>query len=327
MYRGKKQSRYAATARIKNKESGISFNKYGGIEIASNVTLEDVEEFCDINEPLSENAKYAIFCGVIDHLHSLNLSDRNVAYIRIMHFICSKGFDVNKKHFSGLYGNIILLWDISYGRDVSPRASLTLLCNFSANPFITDEAGKNALHFLLFKGHDIQKCIVEEILNHRDIEKHINDKTICDDTALHIACARRDERLIIQLLKKGADLCIKNKYGKTSIDMLGLDEQKRLGFLSSRLNLRPATKYDIGPILFFTNSIAKFYTVDHVDKFEDVATIDEKIFNSDPKAIEAKIKEMQKAVVKEEVLQDPVASQAIECGNLRQRRCSLLEVI
>ncbi|WP_339045175.1 ankyrin repeat domain-containing protein [Candidatus Mesenet endosymbiont of Agriotes lineatus] len=319
MYRGKKQSRYAATARIKNKESGVSFNKHGGIEIAPNVTLEDVEEFCDINEPLSENAKYAIFCGAIDHLHSLNLSDRNATYISIMHFICSKGFDVNEIHFGGIYGNTILLWDISSGRDVSPRASLTLLCDFSANPFITDKVGKNALHFLLLKGHDVQRCIVDEILNHRDIEKYINDKTICGDTALHIACARRDERFIIQLLEKGANPWIKNKYNKTPIDMLGLDEQKRLGVLSLRLNLRPATKYDIGPILFFINSTDGFYTIDPADKFKDVATIDQKIFNSDSNTIAAKIKKMRKAAVKEKVLQDPVVFQAIERSNLRQR--------
>lgn len=317
MYRSKMQFRYMATARIKNKESGVSFNKYGGIEIAPNVTLEDVEEFCDINEPLSENAKYAIFCGAIDHLHSL-LFDRNDVYIDIMHFICNKGFNVNEIHFGGIYGNTTLLWDISYGRDVSPKASLTLLRKFNANPFITDVAGKNALHLLLLKGHDIQKCIIDEVLNHRDIEKHINDKIICGDTAFHIACARRDERFIIQLLEKGANPWIKNKYNSTPIDMLDLDEQKRLRFLLSRLNLRPAAKYDIGPILFFANSTAGFYTFESEDKFEDVATIDQKIFNSDPKVIEAKIKEMQKIVaVKEEskTLQDSIVSQVIERGH------------
>lgn len=177
--------------------------------------------------------------------------------------------------------------------------------------FISDKCGKNALHLLLLKGHDIQKCIVDEILNQKDIAKRINDKTICGDTALYIAYTRRDDKFITQLLEKGANLEIKNKEGKTPIDLLHLNKKERLGFLSSRINLRPEVEYKDNLILY----------VEPEDKFEDVATVDKKIFNSNPKAIEAKMHKVNKTVAKEKkdtVLKDPKVSQVAKCGHSMQ---------
>ncbi len=280
---------------MKNEKSGIHLNNHDGkLIITPNVTLQDVKEFCEVNL-LDENIKYKIFEGVIEHLHSLTSpTDKNDVYRDIMHFIYSKGFDVNKIHFGGVYDNTMLLWDISYGRAISPEASLTLLREFNANPFIFDNANKNALHFLLLKGHEVQRSIVDEILSHKDIKKHINDKTICGDTALHIACARRDEKFITQLLEKGADLNVKNKNGQTPIDMLHLNEKERLEFLSLKkyLDLSCVSNRDI----------------------KYLATVDKEIFNSDPQVIEEKIKENSKS--QSTVLQDSALSNVQEQDRL-----------
>ncbi|WP_339048270.1 ankyrin repeat domain-containing protein [Candidatus Mesenet endosymbiont of Phosphuga atrata] len=290
---------YVKTVRMQSGKSSISLGNFGKLEITSNVTLQDIEEFCEVNEPVTaftESTRYGILESVIDHLHSPNsTTDQNEVYRNIMRFIYKKGFDFNKKHSPGMYGNTELLWDISYGKAITPEASLILLREFDANPFICDKDNKNALHFLLLKGHDVQRRIVDEVLNHKDIKKHIDDKTIYGDIALHIACARRDEKFIAQLLEKGASLEIKNKNGQTPIDILHLSEQERLEFLSSKayLNLSHIANRDL----------------------EYLATIDKEIFNSDPQAIEAKIQKMKKVTIQEEVkgnvMQSPTLSNPV----------------
>ncbi|GHM58146.1 MAG: hypothetical protein sL5_03330 [Candidatus Mesenet longicola] len=276
-------------------KSSISLGNFGKLKITSNVTLQDIKEFCKVNEPLDEYTKYDVLKSIINHLHSLDDdADQNEIYFSIMRFIYKKGFDFNKKHSPGNYGNTQLLWDISYGRAITPEASLILLREFDANPFICDKDNKNALHFLLLKGHDVQRCIVDEVLNHKDIKKHIDDKTIYGDTALHIACARRDEKFITQLLEKGASLEIKNKNGQIPTDMLHLNEQERLEFLSSEAYLDPSTVID--------------------RDLEHLATINKEIFNSDPQAIVEKIQEIREVTIKErpEVSQNPTLSKPME---------------
>jgi|GEM_PF-5481150 hypothetical protein len=188
--------------------------------------------------------------------------------------LSKKGFNVNKIYDPNHYGNNPLMWEIAYGWDIKPDGALIMLNTFQANPFICDKLGqKNALHFLLLKGREIQRCIFSAILNHHDIDKHINDKTVHGDTCLHIACLRRDEQYITQLLSKGADFNIKNNSGQTPIEMLYLTEEKRLEFLACEGYLDRAANRDLNY----------------------VATIDEKIFNSCPETIEQKIIEQTAA--------------------------------
>lgn len=208
-----------------------------------------------------------IFRAAIEKVRSLYSTDDdyNKAYAELESLSEERTeFNVNEIDFPGIYGNTKLMWCISYGKAVKPDGALILLKMFNANPFIPDNNGKNALHFLLLKGHDTQRCIVDEVLKHTDINKHINDKTVHGDTCLHIACVRRDESWIAFLLEKGADLNIKNKKGQTPIDLLYLAEKERLAFLS-------ASEY-----LGFESDL------------EYVATINKEIFNSDPKIIEEK---------------------------------------
>ena len=159
---------------------------------------------------------------------------------------------------------------ISGGRDISSMTALLLLSNkVGANPFMVDMYKKNALHFLLLKGHKEQTDIVDAILKRPDISAHINDVTTYGDTAMHIACIRRDKACIIKLLEKGAKLDITNGDGHTSIDLLRLDAAERLEFLKKYLTPGRNSNADLGELT-------------------EVATIDE-TFDSDPDAIEKNI--------------------------------------
>lgn len=209
--------------------------------------------------------------------------DKDRECIETLTFMCNNpaGFDINQKNLHTYYQNTELMYAISCGKDVRPEASLILLKKFNANPFITDKFGKNALHLLLFKGHKVQRCLVFEILNHKDILTHINDQTQYGDTVLHIAHARRDKVFMKALLERGADLTIQNNDGYTPNDLYPLSAEERLNFLSKGINLRPSISHKTcnarmssieGPIFL--------HCIEPADTFFDVATINKKIFNS-----------------------------------------------
>jgi ankyrin repeat protein len=213
-----------------------------------------------------DQAQHVILKEAVDYLDDLRNDGADASHcIAKLESIYQDGFDVNKIYFAGDFNNTPLLWEISYGKAIKPAGALAMLQILKADPFLADKDGKNALHFLLLKGHEVQRCIVDEILTHEDVIEHINDQTTQGDTALHIACARRDENLIIQLIEKGADLNIENKNGKTPADMLRLTEEEIKKFISSYL--------------------------DSEDDLEYVATIDSNVFNLNPEAIEKKMKE------------------------------------
>ncbi|UWW96835.1 MAG: ankyrin repeat domain-containing protein [Candidatus Cardinium sp.] len=255
-------------------------------EEITNFVVEQLACFDNkLNGPYSLPLMECMFFGATECLDRIKNPIDPMAnkYINIMRNLCNKGFDVNQNYRfrGGIYNNTMLMRRIAYGREIQPTSALLLLSNeFNANPFIKDSYGKNALHFLLLKGHEIQRCIIDAILKRKDIREHINDATLLGDTAMHIACARRDIRCITQLLEKGASLFIKNCDGQAPIDLLHLNEEKRLDFL-----IRDNQYLD----LTTCPGISKR------DKLLEVATIDKKIFNSDPYIIKKKIEKKMSA--------------------------------
>lgn len=243
-------------------------------------TLQEIEELCKEDNP-NASTRSIIFNKTIDRLLYIKdaSSTKGEKYIKILRYIRNLGFDINKLDSGGggRYHNTYLMWCISCGKAVEPTFALVLLSeDFNANPFIPDVYGKNALHFLLLQGHEVQRCIVDSVLNRKDSEEHINDLTICGDTPMHIACARRDVQFIAQLLKKGASLEIKNHDGLTPIDVLHLDEKQRLNFL-----IKENQYLDLSGINH----------KDEEDKLAYVATINKEIFNLDPFVIEKNIRD------------------------------------
>ena len=98
--------------------------------------------------------------------------------------------------------------------------------------------GNNALFLMLTKGYknktsggaifneqysalNIAKKI-KETIGDDGFKELINQKCRLGNTALHIACARRDAETINFLIERGADIELKNEHGLTPFDMLDL---------------------------------------------------------------------------------------------------------
>ncbi len=105
--------------------------------------------------------------------------------------------------------------------------------------FLKQAIDNNALFLMLTKGYkdktsggatfneqysalNIAKKIKETIENDA-FKELINQKCRLGNTALHIACARRDTETINFLIESGADIELQNEHGFTPFDMLDLD--------------------------------------------------------------------------------------------------------
>ncbi len=127
------------------------------------------------------------------------------------------------------------------------------------NPFVKDNTGKNLLHLLLAKGHQIddrsgardfedQRPLFEAVLNHPDIAHYINDQDSNGLTALHYAAARRDTYYIGRLIAKGANPFIFDNWERNSFDIVSQSEQNRINLIGSGV-------YYCGPFSYWKPSI------------------------------------------------------------------------
>ncbi len=104
--------------------------------------------------------------------------------------------------------------------------------------FLKQAIDNNALFLILTKGYkdktsggatfdeqhsalNIAKKI-KETIGDDGFKELINQKCRLGNTALHIACARRDTETINFLIERGADIELKNEHGLTPFDMLDL---------------------------------------------------------------------------------------------------------
>ena len=122
------------------------------------------------------------------------------------------------------------------------------------NPFVKDNTGKNLLHLLLAKGHQIndssrqldfedQRPLFEAVLNHSDIAHYINDQDLNGLTALHYAAARRDTYYIDLLISKGANPFILDNWKRNSFDIVIESEQNRINLIGSGVYYSGAFSY------------------------------------------------------------------------------------
>ena len=167
------------------------------------------------------------------------------------------------------------------------------------DPFIKDDMKKNALHFIITKGRKDQDTynqfhIFEKILTHTKIKNHIDDVDGFGNTALQIACARRDFDYIELLIKAGANPELKNQKNQSAIDILNLDEKDRLIVL---MNIVRPNK------IFTEKSIAETKNIAC-----EVASFDDKIFNSSSEALQDKINNLISTHLK---IQQNVVNQAM----------------
>ncbi|WP_162534200.1 ankyrin repeat domain-containing protein [Candidatus Cardinium hertigii] len=296
---------------IKTKGKEISVDDTFLHNISNNLTLQEVKALAQ-TDLWNPHIRYVLFAKVTGWLtlgkckgREKEFSKKQLqVYRTILDFIYKQGIDVNDNtkldsvELQLDNGNTLLMQVISNGRDlVDQMLPLMYLRTFKADPFVYNYRDrKNALHFLLLKGHDVQQCIINVIQQHPAIKAHINDQTIYGDTALHLACVRRDLTNIKQLLKHGAkdSLHMVNKIGKKPVDMLLMPTEERMRWIYLYLG------FDNLSADYFNNSerLAKYLKLALLEEEKKalayVATIDEKKFNADPNAIEAMLEDTNK---------------------------------
>lgn len=260
------------------------------------ITIQDIKLY-QHNSLLDENSNHALFCDVVDDIGRKQNGDiaqcGDQESIEVLNLIYNMGVDINKvkeacscyRYSRGedcfvCFGNTALMECIANGNDGTyPRVATLLLTTYQASPFVKDHKDdKNALHLLLLKDHLEQQIILEAVLNHSAADQFINAQTGYGDTALHIACARRDGAKIKMLLMKGADKNISNSDGQRPKDMLYMDETGRLKFLWKYLN------WENG--FCGSNGLGDFTLQDSNALSGGIATIDMGVFNSDPDILE-----------------------------------------
>ncbi|ROT47413.1 ankyrin repeat domain-containing protein [Candidatus Cardinium hertigii] len=244
---------------------------------SDSLSLDSIETYFRTNASETDvNIKACVFYSAFYMLFSNSEPTKNErekegkkkTFRDILDFIYRQGINVDKMAIHS--SNTWFMSLVAMGRECNQVGLLMLLRTYKADPFIVDSENKNALHFLLLKGHEVQRFIVDEVLKNPTTKDHINDQTKEGDTALHIACARRDIKHILALLEKGASTKIRNRNRQLPLDMLFMERVNRLEFLSNYLLI-----YD--------------------DDLEDVATIDDAIFDADPKEIHEQVSQFLNA--------------------------------
>lgn len=137
------------------------------------------------------------------------------------------GADINLVSDSR-FGNTPLIWSIA---NAANNTAMLLLnrgekLNLDVNRKDTVHSG-NALALVIAKGHKERKEFgipSSFVVAQKLVEMHANPNLtdIWGNTALHLACARREEAVIMLLLGAGADMTIRNADGKTPLEMLDL---------------------------------------------------------------------------------------------------------
>lgn len=324
------------TAKMKKGESFFKIirnNKYqldyiNNEQGDNDLIVEDLLEFIKINNiedankilisspfTLSSWDLVTTLYGAIKDDVLKNLIDRKILNID----------NINKEY----YGNTLLMTKISNGEG---EEAIELIEKFNSDPFINDASNRNSLHLLVAKGHkeklntgniyrsnpdhDNQLPLFAKILEHPNIARHINDQDIDGNTALHIACIRRDIDYIKPLIEHGANLNIMNQKNKrTPLQILSMPAIHRETILSSILFSRAQEKlfiengkimeYDpsrkaMNPIII--NNVEKNMT--YYDKLKlhtqsniPIASFDCSIFNQDSKQL---LKEIHKLTPRSE---------------------------
>ncbi len=171
-----------------------------------------------------------------------------------------KNNDPNEKDVA-FNGNTPLLWAIANGHNEFASKFIDIFKN--KIDFLHKANDNNALFLMLTKGYkdktsggatfneqysalNIAKKIKETIGDER-FKELINQKCRLGNTALHIACARRDTETINFLIERGADIELKNEHGLTPFDMLDLDYKDACDLCNniSSAFLLEKTLYDI----------------------------------------------------------------------------------
>jgi len=90
----------------------------------------------------------------------------------------------------------------------------------------TDDLGNTLLHIASGAGHT---AVVEFLLSKKDqIKLSINKQNHIGDIPLHKASFRGFDDIVQLLIKNGSDSTIKNKDGKTAMDLARSTEMKQL---------------------------------------------------------------------------------------------------
>ena len=171
-------------------------------------------------------------------------------YVKLMKLLIKAGANVNIQetfdkrralHFASAYGHkdcleLLIKSDANvnvqnkFGETPLHFASMDghtecieLLINAGANVNIQDNDGWTALHFASYSGHeDCVELLIKaganvNVLSHQELS-----------TALHFASSFGHEDCVDLLIKAGTDVNIKNKYGRTALDLASIKDNIKL---------------------------------------------------------------------------------------------------
>ena len=154
-----------------------------------------------------------------------------------------------------LFGNTALLWAIANANNEMAIELIKWCPREQRFNFISKQCKKfknSPLHLAIAKGYTDTSAIGEklkfsnyeitkELIKHKPL---VNCQNIFGDTPLHLAAARRDIATIQLLLNSGARWDIKNKNGKTALDMLNLTYEEACQVLNETVGNSKTYKLD-----------------------------------------------------------------------------------
>ncbi|MCX8167119.1 MAG: ankyrin repeat domain-containing protein [Candidatus Micrarchaeota archaeon] len=138
-------------------------------------------------------------------MHYATLTDSH----EIMYMLYLRGAKLNQVDDSGQT-------PLHWSAEGNKSNAINFLLDNNANPLIRDKKGNSPLH-LMISSKNYNKDILKHLINKM---KKIDIKNKEGDTPLHLACMNEDICAIELLLKKGANLFIKNKNGLRPIDYI-----------------------------------------------------------------------------------------------------------
>lgn len=227
-----------------------NYNKfvYWAVAIAS---TESVRTFLEqYLTPENVNLTLNIPPGDETMLSNLSKGDR---FSSLIPLFAKKGAQFNQ--VSSQWHNTPLTWAIANGSYASALALIrTGLCDFT----IKDAYGKTPLHLLVAKNYtNVTKDgdpilrptteLIEEMMAQVHDKPQVKQALLdsqdaLGNTALHIACLRRDTKTIAYLLNQGARTDITNSEGKRPVDMLNAPKeqvQSILDWMTNKLYVAP----------------------------------------------------------------------------------------
>ncbi len=180
------------------------------------------------------------FIGHVQHDFISTIMNSVLPPELIIMFIQS-GIDLN--YTNNNYGNTPLLWNISNARNKQAKLIIEEGYQYQKDKMnlniISPVFGTAPIHLIVGKGYrktsasnkalDVSNLTLFQGLLKANANVNLPTDKISKyggNTALHIACARRDSEFVVELLNCGADQTIKNLAGQTAFDMLYISKQE-----------------------------------------------------------------------------------------------------